>query len=138
MVTYDPQRNRNYRRNEIHPDVLALFDHVRDSKRKEVPTNAVDMAIKLQESRSIFTACNYVRYLLLHEMNWIDVFGKHAIEYDKQLDHYQQSRDLELKVDELTETVIEMREQMEQMQLMMMNMAKMLSNNNHSVVRRTA
>jgi hypothetical protein len=138
IALHEPERNRDYRSNELHPEVAALFDYVRDEKRREVPRQAVDVAIRLQKTRSIFTACNYVRYLLLHELNYVDVFGKQAIEYDRQLEHYQQCKDLELKVDALTETVSELKEQNEQMQTMLMNMAKMLSNNSHSAVRRTA
>lgn len=128
MVKYDPQQYRDYRKEELNPEVFALFEKARNERYKSVVPSMVDMAIHLQKTRSIETACNYVRYLLLHEMSWLDVFGEHAKRYDKQLEHYQQCIGLELKVDELQNSVSTLTDQMEQMQIMMMNMAKMLSN----------
>ncbi len=135
MVKYNPQQYRDYRKEELHPDVFALFDKARNERCKSVVPGMVDMAIHLQETRSIYTACNYVRYLLFHELSWVDVFGEQAKRYDKELEHYQQCIGLELKVDELQQTVSLMSDQMQQMQQMMMNMAKMLNKNKEYAAR---
>lgn len=135
MKTYDPNDRKDYRREELHPEVCELFDHARSSMGKSVVPSMVDMAIHLQETRSVYTACNYVRYLLFHEMNYADVFGEQAIRFDKQLEHYQQCIELELKVDDLQRTVSQMADQMEQMQTVMMNMAGMLSKGKLALVR---
>lgn len=130
MIFQDAMRNKDYRRDELHPEVAALFDYVRTERRKEVPTYAIDKAILLQEQRSVYTACNYIRYFLLHELRWIDVFGEEARRYDKQLEHYKQCVDLEKKVDELQRTVNDMSDQMEKMQTMLINIAKILNKYN--------
>ena len=136
MRKYDPQQHQDYRRNELHPDVFALFEKARNERYQVVIPKMIDNAISIQENRSVYTACNYVRYLLLHELSWYDVFGRQAVEFDKQLEHYQQCRELEEKVDSLQETVNTMTMQMEQMQIVLMNMANMLIN--PGKVRKTA
>ena len=137
MRKYDHQKHREYRKEELHPEVFELFEKARNDRFQIVIPKMIDTAIELQETRSVYTACNYVRYLLFHELTWIEVFGKQAREYDKQIEHYQQCRDLELKVDSLTATVNDMKDQMEQMQIMLMNMAKVLTSSGNNV-RRTA
>lgn len=127
MRKYDPQQNKDYRKSELYPEVAELFQKARDEKGKSVVPSMIDMAIYLQETRSVYTACNYVRYLLFYELTYAEVFGKQAKEFDKHIEHFQQCIDLELKVNSLTITVNEMNEKFDQMQIMMMNMAKMLT-----------
>lgn len=135
MRKYDVNQHREYRKDELDPEVFDLFERARKERNKSVVPSMIDMAIHLQETRSVYTACNYVRYLLFYELSYADVFGEQAKRYDKQLEHYQQCIDLELKVDELQNTVSTISDQMEQMQTMMMNMAKLLSKNKEYVAR---
>jgi hypothetical protein len=121
MNGYDYQYVRNYRKNEIHPDVYSFMEMAWVRSKHAIIPKMIDNAIEIQNSRSVVTACNYIRYLVLHELTWVDVFGSRAREYDEQLKHYKQCQDLEMKIDNLQHTV-------DQMQTIMMNMAKMLIN----------
>ncbi len=123
----DPEINRDYRKNEIHPSVYHLMENVRYDHRKEVPVYAIDKAIALQQERSIVTACNFIRYFLLHELNYVDVFGRQAVQYDHALQHYKQCENMELKVDILTDIINDMSAQMNEMQKLIINMAKIVN-----------
>lgn len=116
----------DYRKNEIHPDLYSVMDEARYERNMPVPTYAIDKAIRLQNERSVLTACNFIRYFLLHQLSYVDVFGQQAVEYDRQLEHFKQCENLELKVDILTDMVNDMSVKMSDMQRIIFNLANMM------------
>lgn len=116
VYDYETDEMRFYRRDEISDRLYAVMERVRIERLKEVPWYAVDRAIRLQNERSIVTAVNYIRYFLLHELRWLDVFGEAAYRYDAELAHYEQCKAMELKIDKLTGVIEEMSEQIGAMQ----------------------
>lgn len=126
---YNPSNDplRNYRKDEIHPDVWNLLEKARQRRGFGLLEWAIDNSIKLQEERSVLTACNYIRYILLGELSWADVFGGQAKAYDEQLKHYQTTVNMDNKVDMLTLKIDEMSVQMEEMQRLCFNMATMMN-----------
>ena len=133
---HDPSKDRDYRKTELHPSVFFLTESVRFDHNKEVPKYAIDKAIDLQNERSVVTACNFIRYFLLHELNYVDVFGRQAVQYDKALQHYKQCENMEVKVDILTDIINDMSAQMNEMQMLIINMAKIINNSPISERRR--
>lgn len=112
--------DRYYRRGEIHPDVWAVLERGRAKRGFPVYRDIIDNAIYLQEHRSVLTARNYLRYILLGEMTYASVFGAQAKEYDDQLRHYRQTEKLE-------QQMAKMEAQMREMQQMLFNMARILN-----------
>ena len=124
---YETDRYRDYRRDEIHPDVYDLMERVRLDHHKEVPYYAIDKAIKLQEERSVVTACNFIRYFLLYELSYVDVFGSAAVEYDQALAHYKQCENMEIKIDNLARTIGDLKEQLSDTQEVIIRMANQIN-----------
>lgn len=97
LVCGPMDQNRDYRREELHPDVLAELDEARCCGW--YPSKAhIDSCIQLQQQHPAKAAA-YVRYKLLGTATYADVFGPAM----QQRIHEAQTDRLEKKLDQLSQ-----------------------------------
>ena len=92
-------KSKGYRENELHPDVLEQLNRAR--LRHNYPSKElIDVVISYQKEHPQ-KAVNYIKYRLLGECNYLDVFGQ----------DYSQERDaLQYRLENLEKEVAAARE----------------------------
>lgn len=106
-----------YRLNELDPEIDKLLDKAR-AKYNYPSKTFIDNIIDMQ-NYSTEKAKRYIRYRLLGELNWLDVFGQNAEMLYSQLRQEELSTDLSTEIRTL------------QMQIQQQNLLieKLLNNN---------
>ncbi len=115
LVSSTVDAYKDYRRNELPESVNMLLDRARDKDRypkKALIDNLVSMC-----DYSITKAENYVKYKLLGEASYLDVFGQAAEDRYSAERHYKKTEDIEM-------VITAMAAQIEEMQRLMFNLAK--------------
>ncbi len=92
-----------YRESELCPTVKQLLDRARD--KYNYPTRPfIDSVIEFQNENKI-KAINYVKYKLLGECNYLDVFGPNIQAQIAQEDTEERLQRLENKIEQLLKLV---------------------------------
>ena len=115
-----------YRRAELAPEVAKVLDRAR-SKHNYPTRSMIDNLISLQETAPL-KAVNYVRYRLLGELRYIDVFGDVAEDRYKAERHYKTT-------EQLQNMITGMSAQLEDMQRIIFNMANQLNKSQKEDIR---
>lgn len=108
----------NYRTDELAPEVIEVLN--RSRARYWYPSRPmIDNLIKMQEL-SVEKAVTYVKYRLLGEATYLDVFGKEAEDRRAAQAHYK-------KQDAMQQQLAAMALQMADMQKLIFNMAAQMN-----------
>lgn len=108
-----PDPYRDYRKEEMHPEVYSVLNRARDEKRVHPSKAFIDSVINWQNDKSPKMAIRYIKYKYLGECSYLDVYGRAG----KEEMHYEQT-------ERLIEQVESLQQQVFQMQQLLVNMAK--------------
>lgn len=117
---------RNYRRDELAPEVNELLDRSRDERHYYPSKGIIDSLCDMQNC-CVSKAVNYAKYRLFGECTYQEVFGTAAEDRYKAEKHYSAT-------DEMKNTLENMAAQMKEMQKLMFNMATQMNQTNKSNV----
>ena len=106
---------KEYRRDELLPEVAAELDQVRSINI--YPSDSVINSVISFQNECPEKAVNYIRYRYLGTCSYLDVFGHKAESYYREKMHIEQNERMESKIEG-------MQQQLFDMQKLMMNVAK--------------
>lgn len=127
LVSQPMDDTDGYRSSEIAPEVSDALNRAR--KLHHYPSRPmIDNLIHMQEF-SVEKAVTYVKYRLLGEATYLDVFGRDAEDRRAAQQHYK-------KQDEMQMQIAAMAAQMADMQKLIFNMAATINRENNSGYKR--
>mgnify|MGYP007128358999 CR=1 FL=1 len=116
-----------YRAAELAPEVTEALDRAR-AMHNYPSRPMIDNLVHMQEA-SVEKAVTYVKYRLLGEATYLDVFGRDAEDRRAAQQHYK-------KQDEMQMQIAAMAAQMADMQKLIFNMAAQMNRENNSGYKR--
>lgn len=117
-----------YRVDELIPELITLLDRARNEKHNYPTREMIDNLIRIQKKEPL-KACNYVKYRLLGELRYVDVFGNAAEERYAAQRHYSETAEMKKAIEDLTM-------QIEEMQQLIFNIAVQLNSSKYSFLKR--
>jgi hypothetical protein len=108
-----PDPYREYRKDEMDPEVYAVLNRARDERGVHPSKAFIDAVIAWQNEKSPSMAIKYIKYKYLGECTYMQVYGREG----KEAFHYEQTEKLIKEVESLQQQVF-------QMQKILINMAK--------------
>ena len=116
----------NYRRSELAPQINEALDRAR--QRGNYPSRSlIDAVVDMQEYSEL-KALKYVKYKLLGEARYLDVFGEAAESKFEAQRHYKKTEEMEFHL-------LEMSAQINEMQTLIFNIANTLNKAHREEIR---
>lgn len=114
IVSQPVDNSVDYRTSELTPEISEALDRAR--ARGRYPSRELIDSVILMQEYSKLKALNYVKYKLLGEARYIDVYGEAAEAKYRAEAHYRKSFDLEREL-------VKVQAQLEQMEKMLVTIA---------------
>lgn len=119
---HPPDPFREYRKDEMEPEVYAVLNRARDEREVHPSKAFIDAVIAWQNEKSPKMAIRYIKYKYLGECTYLEVYGKPG----KEQIHYDQT-------EKLIEQVESLQQQIFQMQQLLINIAKVQQNEKQQI-----
>lgn len=106
IVSQPVDNSVDYRRSELPPEINKALDRAR--QKGNYPSRSLINALVDMQEYSELKALNYVKYKLLGEARYLDVFGEAAESRFEAQRHYKKTEEMEFRLLEMSATINDM------------------------------